>query len=94
MEYASMLLAASNIYAAHSDAKCSKAESRFERGLFNLFTQASNSGMAPEDIAVVASTAIAAMLTRSETIHSTTRPAASVGGNVVGLHSKASNLPL
>jgi hypothetical protein len=70
-EYASFLIAASNVYAAQGSAKYSKTESQFEGSLFKLFDQASNGGMDLQDIVVITSMAIAVMLTKDETIQST-----------------------
>jgi hypothetical protein len=90
-EYASFLIAASNIYAAHSETKCSKAESQFEQDLFKLFTQASNAGMALQDIVVVTSTAIAVMLTKQATLPSAKRqPVAKPDAKVIALRPRAS----
>jgi hypothetical protein len=88
-KYASFLMAASNIYAGQSSTTCSKAESQFERSLFKLFSQASNGGMALQDIVVITSTAIAVMLTDDESIHSAKRQVA-LDGNVIALRSRAS----
>jgi hypothetical protein len=90
-EYASFLIAASNIYAAQGEAKCSKAESQFEQDLFKLFTQASNAGMALQDIVVVTSTAIAVMLTKQAALPSTKRqPVAKPDAKVIALRPRAS----
>jgi hypothetical protein len=95
-EYASFLIAASNIYGAQSSTKCSKAESQFEKGLFKLFAQASNGGLDLQDIVVITSVAIAAILTRAETIQSTKSrqtalddPAGALESNVVALRSRS-----
>ena len=89
-EYASFLMATSNIYAAQGNAKCSKAESQFERGLFNLFSQASNGGMALQDIVVITSTAMAVMLTQSDSIQPAKSQMAALDNNVVALRPRAS----
>ena len=93
-EYASFLIAASNIYAAQGSARCSQAESEFESGLFRLFSQASKNGMALQDIVVITSTAIAVMLTKDETIcpakiepAASGRPLEPAGSNVIPLRS-------
>jgi len=67
-EYAAFLLAASNIYAAQDSTGCTRAESQFELRLFNLFEQASRAGVALQDIAVITSTAVAAILTREDAL--------------------------
>jgi hypothetical protein len=89
-EYASFLMATSNIYAAQGNAKCSKAESQFERGLFNLFSQASNSGMALQDIVVITSTAMAVMLTKGDSTQSAKTQMAALDNNVIALRPRAS----
>jgi len=89
-EYASFLMATSNIYAAQGNAKCSKAESQFERCLFNLFSEASNSGMALQDIVVITSTAMAVMLTKGDSIQSAKSQMAELDNNVVALRPRAS----
>jgi hypothetical protein len=93
-EYASFLIAASNIYAAQGSARCSQAESEFEGELFKLFSQASRNGMALQDIVVITSTAIAVMLTKGETAPpARIEPAASesppepVESNVISMRS-------
>ena len=82
-------MATSNIYAAQGNAKCSKAESQFERGLFNLFSQASNSGMALQDIVVITSTAMAVMLTKGDFIQSAKTQMATLEENVIALRPRA-----
>jgi hypothetical protein len=89
-EYASFLMATSNIYAAQGNAKCGKAESQFERGLFNLFSQASNSGMALQDIVVITSTAMAVMLTKGDSTQSAKTQMAALDNNVIALRPRAS----
>lgn len=90
-EYASFLIAASNIYAAQCETACSKAESKFEQDLFKLFWQASNGGMALQDIVVITSTAIAVMLTKQDAIPSANRqPVASPDAKVIALRPQAS----
>ena len=91
-EYASFLLAASNIYAAQGCTKCSKVENQFERSLFKLFAQASNGGMDLQDIVVITSTAIAAMLTKDESMRLAKRQAAALDSNVVVLPPRTSGL--
>jgi hypothetical protein len=78
-EYASFLIAASNIYAGQNATKCSKVESQFERGLFKLFDQASSAGMDLQDIIVVTSTAIAVMLTKYGALHAPQNPPGALG---------------
>jgi hypothetical protein len=90
-EYASFLIAASNIYAAQGGTTCSKAESQFEQNLFKLFAQASNGGMALQAIVVITSTAIAVMLTKQDAIPSAKRqPVASPDAKVIALRPRAS----
>ena len=94
-EYASFLMAASNIYAAQGSTTCSKAESQFENNLFSLFAQASHGGMNIQDIVVITSTAIAVMLTKGETIQSAKRQAPALENNVIALRpSELLNAPL
>ena len=85
-DYASFLIAASNIYAAQYETVCSKAESQFEKDLLKLFARASNGGVALQDIVVIASTAIAVMLTKQDAIPSAKRqPVACPDANVNAL---------
>ena len=62
-EYAKFILAASALYAGQSKTPCRKSESKFEQGLFKLFRRATKSGVALQDIVVISSTALAAILT-------------------------------
>ncbi len=62
-EYAKFILAASTLYAASGATPCRKAECKFEHGLFKLFKRANKSGVRIQDIVVIASTALAAVLT-------------------------------
>jgi hypothetical protein len=90
-DYACFLIAASNIYATQYATACSKAESKFEQDLLKLLAKASNSGVALQDIVVIASTAIAVMLTKQDAITSAKRPPmASPNANVVALRPRAS----
>ncbi len=90
-EYAAFLIAASNIYAAQGETRCSKAESKFEQNLFKLFAQASNGGVALQDIVVITSTAIAVMLTKQDAVPSAKRqPVASPDAKVIALRPRAS----
>jgi len=72
-EYASFLVAASNVYAAQNETACTMAECQFEERLFKLFEQARKGGVALQDIAVITSTAIAVILTRPDTLPSPKR---------------------
>ena len=90
-DYASFLIAASNIYASQYETACSKAESQFEQDLLKLFAKASNGGVALQDIVVIASTAIAVMLTKQDAVASAKRqPMASPDAKVIALRPRAS----
>jgi hypothetical protein len=93
-EYASFLIAASNIYAGQRSTKCSKVESQFERGLFKLFDQASNAGMDLQDMIVVASTAIAVMLTKYEALQAPQNPPAALASPTAPPDSNVIKLPV
>jgi hypothetical protein len=78
-DYASFLLAAANIYAAQTSTGCSKAESQFEQRLFKLLEQASDAGVALQDIVVITSTAVAVMLTKEDALPPVKAPRALKG---------------
>jgi hypothetical protein len=63
-KYASYLISAANVYAGQRSTDCKAAESWFEQRLLTLFEQASQSGVEQQDLAVIASTALAVALTK------------------------------
>jgi hypothetical protein len=63
--YAGYLINAANIYASQRGTACNKSETWFEEHLLRLFEQAQAFGVRTQDIAVIASTAIAAVLSKS-----------------------------
>jgi hypothetical protein len=63
-KYASYLINAANVFASQRSTGCKAAESLFEQRLLKLFEQARESGVEQQDIAVIASTAIAVILTK------------------------------
>lgn len=65
--YASYLMNAANLYAASRATDCKASESWFEQNLMTLFEEATKSGVEVQDIAVIASTAIAVLLTKPST---------------------------
>lgn len=69
--YAGYLISAANLYAAERATPCKKEESWLEQRLLRLFDEAQSSGVDIQDIAVIASTAIAVVLTRSSSSDST-----------------------
>ncbi len=62
--YASYLMNAANVYAAQQSSPFKAEESWFERRLMALFEHARKSGVEKQDIALIASTALAVILTR------------------------------
>jgi hypothetical protein len=62
--YASFLINAANVYASHQSTSFKAEESWFEKRLMALFEQARKSGIETRDIAVIASTALAVVLTK------------------------------
>ena len=62
--YASFLRNAANAYASHQNTSIKAEESWFEKRLMALFEQARKSGVETRDIAVIASTALAVILTK------------------------------
>jgi hypothetical protein len=63
--YAGYLISAANLYASQRGTGCNKSESWFEEHLLRLFEEAQSFGVKTQDIAVIASTAIAVVLSRS-----------------------------
>ncbi|MFZ1110232.1 MAG: hypothetical protein WAN43_18020 [Rhodomicrobium sp.] len=63
--YAGYLISAANLYAAQRVTPCKEEESWLEQRLLRLFEEAQKSGVEIQDIAVIASAAIAVVLTRS-----------------------------
>jgi hypothetical protein len=63
--YASYLMNAANLYAASRATDFKASESWFEKNLMTLFEEATKSGVEVQDIAVIASTAIAVLLTKT-----------------------------
>ena len=55
---------AANVYASHQSTSFKAEESWFEKRLMTLFEQARKSGVETRDIAVIASTALAVILTK------------------------------
>jgi len=62
--YASFLINAANVYASQQSTPFKAEESWFEKRLMALFEQAQKSGVETRDIAVIASTALAVVLTK------------------------------
>ncbi len=85
-DYAALLLSASRVYAAQSSTDCSKAECQFESRLFKLFEQAARAGVSLQDIAVIASTAIAVTLTKSDYLPPMKTPDA-LKGEIIAIHT-------
>ncbi len=56
-----------NAYASRRSAHCEQTESWFESKLLELFEEARKEGIRQHDIAVIAATAIAVILTKPET---------------------------
>jgi hypothetical protein len=63
--YAGYLISAANLYASQRGTACHKSESWFEEHLLRLFEEARSFGVETQDIAVIASTAIAVVLSKS-----------------------------
>jgi hypothetical protein len=63
--YAGYLINAANLYAAQRATSSKEEECWLEQRLLRLFEEAQNSGVEVQDIAVIASAAIAVILTRS-----------------------------
>jgi hypothetical protein len=63
--YAGYLISAANLYASQRVTPFKEEESWLEQRLLRLFEEALGSGVEVQDIAVIASTAIAVLLTRS-----------------------------
>ncbi len=84
-DYAALLLSASSVYAAQGSTACSKAECHFESRLLKLFEQAERAGVSLQDIAIIASTAIAVTLTKPDYLPPKKVPKA-LKGEVVALH--------
>jgi hypothetical protein len=62
--YASFLINAANAYASQQSTSFKAEESWFEKRLMALFEQARKSGVETRDIALIASTALAVVLTK------------------------------
>jgi hypothetical protein len=62
--YASFLINAANVYASQQITSFNAEESWFEKRLMALFEQARKSGVQKPDIALIASTALAVILTK------------------------------
>jgi len=62
--YASFLINAANVYASQQSTPFKAEESWFEKRLMALFEQARKSGVEKRDIALIASTALAVILTK------------------------------
>jgi hypothetical protein len=62
--YASFLMNAANVYASQQSSPFRADESWFEKRLIALFEQARKSGVQKRDIALIASTALAVILTK------------------------------
>ena len=62
--YASFLVNAANVYASQQSTSFKAEESWFEKRLMALFEQARKSGVETRDIALIASTALAVILTK------------------------------
>jgi hypothetical protein len=71
--YAGYLISAANIYAAQRATPCKEEESWLEQSLLRLFEEAQGLGVEVQDIAVIASAAIAVVLTRSSASDSAKR---------------------
>jgi len=72
--YAGFLISAANLYASSRATACKESESRFEQKLMRLFEEAAKSGVEKQDIAVIASTAIAVVLTKASEIQNASKP--------------------
>lgn len=68
-KYADLLVSAARVYGAQQSTQCSIEEFVFEEELFSLFKSTHNRGVSLQDIVVIASTAIAAILTEPKIIN-------------------------
>ncbi len=65
-KFASLLVSAASVYGGQRSTNCTIAESIFEEELFSLFTNAQKQGVSLQDVVVIASTAIAVILTKPQ----------------------------
>jgi uncharacterized membrane protein required for colicin V production len=63
--YAGYLINAANLYASQRATACKQSETWLEQKLLRLFEEAASSGIEKQDIAVIASTAIAVVLNKA-----------------------------
>jgi hypothetical protein len=63
-QYAKFLMSITNAYACQQSVHCEQPESWFEEKILELFEEASGRGIKRQDIAVIATTAIAVVLTK------------------------------
>jgi hypothetical protein len=79
--YASLLINAANVYASQKSTSFKSEEGWLEKRLMALFEQARTSGVEKQDIALIASTALAVILTKPA-LHSKTSTSTQQGRRV------------
>ncbi len=66
--YANLLVSVASVYGQQRSTECAIAESIFEEELFSLFASARQRGVSLQDVIVIASTALAVILTKPQEI--------------------------